>query len=67
MRIQLQPYIHQCVIGGGDLAGNTLNIPVTSSDIEHQVRCGNCDELLCTPEQATAHIYSELIDEGIEI
>ena len=58
----ITPYIHQCVIQDGDMAGNKHSQPVGSWDIEAQEECLNCGEPLATPLEIITHIYRELTE-----
>ncbi len=58
----IEPYRHRCVVRSGDLAGNKNVVDVSAFDIEYATRCDECGEPLCTPAQAVAHLYGELVE-----
>ena len=60
--MKIEPYVHRCVIQDGPLQGNKYWHEVSWYDIEYQELCSNCGQILCTPEQAIAHVYRDLTE-----
>ncbi len=61
--MKIQPYIHRCVVQEGPAAGNKVRREVDAYDIEYATECEHCGEVLATPEQAIAHVYSQLTED----